>query len=300
MGCRAIYPVAGRTQRGPAGSTKRHCCQKAGEPRALVGCGSRLRAFSPDPNGLVSALWERTAHAETTRHLTARLPRPPGAHRAGPIPARGRRAGGAAFAPPAAPTPFRCQRVRRRTLRRDADTGALAGTTDTVPANKSAGLPIVLSSPLMAAFTVPPNKNKAEIRRHRIPYSLTRTYRTVRQMLVPSGGSRVLRRELHLQNTCKSLNFYVIWCPAEIYSTLRQALPYSPTNLTVPCYKAYRTLRQGIPYSPTSLTVLLRKTYRTPQQKQSAMYLQNWGNTSAGVLSVLYVFIVKCSYVVWG
>src|SRR5215213_5902305 len=33
--------------------SKRHCRQKAGEPRALVGCGSRLRAFGRDPNGLL-------------------------------------------------------------------------------------------------------------------------------------------------------------------------------------------------------------------------------------------------------
>src|SRR5918995_5649091 len=40
--------------------------------------GWLLRAFVTGPNGLVSPLWERITHAETTRHLTARMPRTQG------------------------------------------------------------------------------------------------------------------------------------------------------------------------------------------------------------------------------
>ncbi|HYQ82483.1 MAG TPA: hypothetical protein VEP28_00435, partial [Rubrobacter sp.] len=36
-----------RTQRTPEGSTKENCRQEAGGAHAIVGCGSRLRAFGP-------------------------------------------------------------------------------------------------------------------------------------------------------------------------------------------------------------------------------------------------------------
>ena len=39
----------------------------------------------------------------------------------------------------------------------------------------------------MPAFTVPTNKNEAEVSRYRIPYSPARTYRTVLQMSAPSS-----------------------------------------------------------------------------------------------------------------
>ena len=45
----------------------------------------------------------------------------------------------------------------------------------------------LLSGSRMPAFTVPTNKNEAEVSRYRIPYSPARTYRTVRQMSAPSS-----------------------------------------------------------------------------------------------------------------
>jgi hypothetical protein len=51
----------------------------------------------------------------------------------------------------------------------------------------------LLSGSRMPAFTVPTNKNEAEVSRYRIPYSPARTYRTVRQMFAPSGSSSMPR-----------------------------------------------------------------------------------------------------------
>jgi hypothetical protein len=54
----------------------------------------------------------------------------------------------------------------------------------------------LLSGSQMPAFTVPTNKNKAEVSRYRIPYSPARTYRTVLQMSAPSGKLPMPRRKL--------------------------------------------------------------------------------------------------------
>src|ERR671911_336381 len=75
-------------------------------------------------------------------------------------------------------------------------------------------------------------------------------------------------------------------------------VPTHKNKVEVSCYR--------IPYSPA-------RTYRTvlqmsapsgkppmPRRNLPTKDLQNSGNTSVSGLSVLYVFIVKCSYVVRG
>jgi hypothetical protein len=110
----------------------------------------------------------------------------------------------------------------------------------------------------MAAFTVSSN-NKAEIRRHRIPYPPTKTYRTLPQKhTVPS-------------DKCLSPpavpGFHDASLIYKIPANRRISMLLGPRQRdTVPCYKAYRTLRQGIPYPPTRDTVPSDKGYRTLRQ----------------------------------
>ena len=110
----------------------------------------------------------------------------------------------------------------------------------------------LLSGSQMPAFTVPTNKNKAEVSRYRIPYSPARTYRTVLQMSAPSGKPPMPRRKLPTKDL-------------QIMRFLRclvsnKNIPYSTTSFTVARYKLYRTPLQALPYSPARDTVLCRKT----------------------------------------
>jgi len=54
----------------------------------------------------------------------------------------------------------------------------------------------LLSGSRMPAFTVPINKNEAEVSRYCIPYSPAKTYRTVQQMSAPSSKPPMPRRKL--------------------------------------------------------------------------------------------------------
>ncbi len=101
--------------------------------------------------------------------------------------------------------------------------------------------PTLLSGLRMAAFAVPPTRTKQK------PGATA--YRTVRQMLGPSGGSRVPRREPHPQLSTKYLQivgFVRCLVPGK-------DIPYPPTSLTVPSDKPYRTAPQNIPYPATKL-----------------------------------------------
>jgi hypothetical protein len=176
--------------------------------------------------------------------------------------------------------PSRYQRTGQRTLHQDAGTGAPTSIANTVPANKNDG-PLVVRSGAPrccgckrisrktypferladAPFTVPTNNNKAEVSRHRIPYSPARTYRTVLQMSAPSGkprchDERLPTKDLQIMRFLRCL-------------VSRKDIPYSTTSFTVPCYKLYRTHQQGIPYSPARNTVLTSKEYRTLPQNMT-------------------------------
>ncbi len=164
--------------------------------------------------------------------------------------------------------------------------GSCTGTANTVPSNKSAGPPIIRceaarchahkrTSPKTYPFERPTDN---------------RVYSTLRQEQSENRGrpNTVLSRKnlpYRPTNSCslrrfsgctavvlptKSLQiarFNVARPRRRIYRTLRQALPYPATNLTVLCHKLYRTVRQGIPYSPTSFTVLCRKNMAYPATK---------------------------------
>ena len=119
----------------------------------------------------------------------------------------------------------------------------------------------LLSGSRMPAFTVPTNKNEAEVSRHRIPYSPARIYRTVLQMSAPSGKPRCHDESLPTKDL-QIMRF--LRCLVS-----RKDIPYSTTSFTVPCYKLYRTHQQGIPYSPARNTVLTSKEYRTLPQNMT-------------------------------
>jgi len=110
----------------------------------------------------------------------------------------------------------------------------------------------------MPAFTVPTNKNKAEVSRHRIPYSPARTYRTVLQMSAPSGKAPMTRRKLaykrpanHEVSTLLGIQKGYTVLYDKVYRTLQQALPYSSTRNTVLTSKKYCTLPQNMTYPAT-------------------------------------------------
>jgi hypothetical protein len=159
----------------------------------------------------------------------------------------------------------------KRNIPQDSGTGAPTSIANTVPANKNDGPQLfalgrrvaavarefpakltLLSGSRMPAFTVPTNKNKAEVSRHRIPYSPARTYRTVLQMSAPSGKSPMTRRKLAYKRPANH----------EVSTLLGIQKGY-----TVLYDKIYRTLPQGLPYPATSFTVLISKEYRTHQQE---------------------------------
>jgi hypothetical protein len=125
----------------------------------------------------------------------------------------------------------------------------------------------LLSGSQMPAFTVPTNKNKAEVSRYRIPYSPAKTYRTVLQMSAPSGKPPMPRRKLAYKRPANyevstllgiQKGYTVLY--DEIYRTLPQSLPYPATSFTVLTSKEYRTHQQGIPYSATKHDVPCNKS----------------------------------------
>src|SRR5215213_8402245 len=119
----------------------------------------------------------------------------------------------------------------------------------------------LLSGSQMPAFTIPTNKNKAEVSCYRIPYSPQKHTVPSYKCLLPPASSRchdesLLTKDLQIMRFLRCL-------------VSRKDIPYSTTSFSVPCYKLYRTLLQALPYSPARNTVLTSKEYRTLPQNMT-------------------------------
>ena len=150
--------------------------------------------------------------------------------------------------------------------------------------------PTRMDSHPLSSNTVPGSKS--------IPYS--RTKNTVpASKFVLRFGTELPGPEPLLTKVLQKRRLLRVRTPGERYRTLRQALPYCQAKHSVPSDKLYRTVQQGIPYSQTRNTVPCDKTWRTLRQSWCAIFLQKVRKASAGGSCILYVFLVKCSYVVW-